>query len=169
MQRLNGRYARTFNERHNRSGHLFAERYSARVIAAEQHLEQTYAYVEANPAKAGLCDGDKPWPWTWIEARGREDGRHGRIPAPRSGTAGATSRDRLKPVTAPGSLQTVTRASSSIDVRPEATLAMPSSQRVFIPDDIASRSTSSRPAFRTARSASPSFISISWKIPIRPL
>ena len=41
MQRLNGRYARTFNERHNRSGHVFAERYSARVIADEQHLEQT--------------------------------------------------------------------------------------------------------------------------------
>ncbi len=105
MQRLNGRYARTFNERHNRSGHVFAERYSARVIADEQHLEQTYAYVEANPAKAGLCDGDKPWPWTWIEARGREDGRHGRIPAPRSGTGAAKSGDRLKPVTAPGTFR----------------------------------------------------------------
>jgi putative transposase len=100
MQRLNGRYARSFNERHHRSGHLFAERYSARVVVDERHLEQTYAYLEANPAKAGLCDGDEPWPWTWIETRGREDGRHGRVPVPEGGTGGPKSSDRLKPVTA---------------------------------------------------------------------
>ena len=82
MQRLNGRYARYFNQRHSRAGHVFAERYSARLVADERHLEQLYEYIEANPAKAGLYDGDKPWPWAWFEARGREDGRHGRVPAP---------------------------------------------------------------------------------------
>jgi hypothetical protein len=101
MQRLNGRYARYFNERHSRAGHVFAERYSARVVADERHLEQLYEYIEANPAKAGLGDGDKPWPWTWFEARGREDGRHGRVPAPpRASLGGAECSDRLKPVTA---------------------------------------------------------------------
>jgi putative transposase len=100
MQRLNGRYARYFNERHGRSGHLFAERYSARVVVDERHLEQVYAYIAANPAKAGLCDGDAPWPWTWIETRGDQDGRHGRVPAPKSGAGGPTDSDRLKPVTA---------------------------------------------------------------------
>ena len=62
----------------------------------------------------------------------------------------------------------MTRASSSIDVRPAATFAMPSSQSVRIRLAIASRSTSSRLALRTASSASASFISSSWKIPIRP-
>jgi len=84
MQRLNGRYGRRFNERHGRSGHVFAERYSARIIVDESHLEQAYEYLEANPRKAGLCDGDEPWPRFWIESRGREDGRHGRVPAPRA-------------------------------------------------------------------------------------
>src|SRR6185312_13418929 len=60
--------------------------------------------------------------------------------------------------------QTVTRASSSIDVRPDATFAMPSSHSVFIPDVIASRATSSRLALRTASSARASFMSSSWKI-----
>ena len=84
MQRLNGRYARRFNERHERKGHLFAERYAARVVADERQLEETYAYIEANPAKAGLCDAGEPWPWTWIESGGREDGRQGRVPVPRA-------------------------------------------------------------------------------------
>jgi len=100
MQRLNGRYARYFNERHHRSGHLFAERYSARVVVDERHLEQLYEYIEANPAKAGLCDGDEPWPWTWLESRGREDGRHGRVSVPESAAGRLLSSDRLKPVTA---------------------------------------------------------------------
>jgi REP element-mobilizing transposase RayT len=99
MRRLNGRYARYFNERHNRSGHLFAERYSARVVVDERHLEQLYEYIEANPAKAGLCDGDEPWPWTWL-SRGREDGCHGRVPVPESSARRSLSSDRLKPVTA---------------------------------------------------------------------
>jgi putative transposase len=84
MQRLNGRYARRFNERHLRSGHLFAERYCARVIVDDRHLEEAHEYIASNPAKAGLCEGDEPWPWTWIEGRGRDDGRHGRVPAPRA-------------------------------------------------------------------------------------
>jgi putative transposase len=72
---------------------------SARVIVDELHLGQAYAYLEANPAKAGLCDAGVPWPWVRIEARGREDGRHGRVPAPRS-PARPDGSDRLKPVTA---------------------------------------------------------------------
>jgi putative transposase len=83
MKRLNGRYARQFNERHGRAGHVFAERYFAKVVVDDRHLEQLYEYIEANPAKAGLCQGDEPWPWTWFERRGPEDGRHGRVPAPR--------------------------------------------------------------------------------------
>jgi REP-associated tyrosine transposase len=89
MQRLNGRYARHFNERHDRAGHLYAERYSARVVIDDRHLEQLYDYIEANPAKAGLCDGDEPWPWTWFASRSREDGRHARVLAPTSCSDGA--------------------------------------------------------------------------------
>ncbi len=35
VQRLNGRYAKQFNERHVRFGHLFADRFTSRVIESE--------------------------------------------------------------------------------------------------------------------------------------
>jgi putative transposase len=66
MHRLNGRYARHFNERHSRSGHVFGDRYSAYIIKDEAHLEQTCDYIAANPVKAGLCDRIEEWPWTWL-------------------------------------------------------------------------------------------------------
>ena len=69
MKRLNGRYARRYNERHDRHGHVFAERYSAWVVRDERHLEQAYAYIDANPVKAGLCESGDRWPWTWIGDR----------------------------------------------------------------------------------------------------
>jgi REP-associated tyrosine transposase len=67
MQRLNGGYAHYFNERHNRHGHVFGQRYTARAILDESHLEELYGYIEANPAKAGLCLPGERWRWTWFK------------------------------------------------------------------------------------------------------
>ena len=61
-----GGYARRFNDRRARSGHVFGDRYSAYVIRDERHLEDALAYIAANPVKAGLCDHVDEWPWTWI-------------------------------------------------------------------------------------------------------
>jgi REP element-mobilizing transposase RayT len=66
MQRLNGRYAQEFNERHDRRGHLFEARYSSWVVRDEEHLEATCAYVLANPVRAGICDSVDEWPWSWF-------------------------------------------------------------------------------------------------------
>ncbi len=63
VQRLNGRYAQLFNERHVRFGHLFADRFTSRVIEGERYLHDTCQYVVENPARAGLCDAAEPWPW----------------------------------------------------------------------------------------------------------
>jgi putative transposase len=62
LQQLNGAYARYFNERHGRSGHLFGGRYRASVIDSEEHLEEACRYVLLNPARAGLVAG-QDWPW----------------------------------------------------------------------------------------------------------
>jgi REP element-mobilizing transposase RayT len=67
MHRLNSRYAQRFNERHGRYGHLFGERYTVRVVHGEKQLADTYAYIEANPRKAGLCGWDERWPWSWSD------------------------------------------------------------------------------------------------------
>jgi len=65
LQALNGRYARSFNRRHGRFGHLFAERFSARAIGDDEYLVEACAYVLQNPVKAGLCDRTEEWPWSF--------------------------------------------------------------------------------------------------------
>jgi hypothetical protein len=67
MHRLNSRYAQQYNERHGGYGHLFGERYAVRVVQGEKQLEDTYAYIEANPRDAGLCGWDERWPWCWAD------------------------------------------------------------------------------------------------------
>ncbi len=62
----------------------------------------------------------------------------------------------------PWVLDTVTRFSSSIDVRPAEIFETPSSHRVRMPVVRAARSISSRDAFEAAREASSSVIASSW-------
>jgi putative transposase len=54
-----------FNRRHERRGHLFENRFSATLIRDDPHYEQTLAYVEHNPVRAGLCVEPADWLWTW--------------------------------------------------------------------------------------------------------
>jgi putative transposase len=63
MHRLNGRYAQRFNQRYDRVGHVFQNRFNSYVIESEQYLERALAYVRANPVEAGLCARDSDWPW----------------------------------------------------------------------------------------------------------
>jgi REP element-mobilizing transposase RayT len=64
MHWLNGVYAQRFNRRHERVGHLFENRFSARVMRDETHWENTCRYVLENPVKAGLCELASDWPWS---------------------------------------------------------------------------------------------------------
>jgi putative transposase len=63
MQKLNGRYAQRFNQRYDRVGHVFQNRFSSYVIESEEHFERALAYVAANPIEAGLCERIEDWPW----------------------------------------------------------------------------------------------------------
>jgi putative transposase len=65
MHRLNWRYARYFNERHERFGHVFAERFQTRAIDHEDRLYDTCTYVLLNPVKARLCERVEEWPWSY--------------------------------------------------------------------------------------------------------
>jgi REP element-mobilizing transposase RayT len=64
MRRLNGAYARRFNKRHGRRGHLFDERFSSFAVEDEHHLEAAVEYVLQNPVKAGLCLEARDWEWS---------------------------------------------------------------------------------------------------------
>jgi REP element-mobilizing transposase RayT len=65
VHQLNWRYACYFNESYNGFGHVFAERFQARVIDGEDRVFDTCAYVLLNPVKARLCARVEDWPWSY--------------------------------------------------------------------------------------------------------
>jgi putative transposase len=68
MRWLCGAYARTFNNRRARTGHLFGGRYRTGVIDGERHLVHACRYVECNPVRAGLCAQPQGWRWSSYRA-----------------------------------------------------------------------------------------------------
>lgn len=64
MQRMHGLYAREFNARHRRSGHVFQGRYGAVRITTDEQFWMVAAYVAMNPVEAGLCARPDEWPWS---------------------------------------------------------------------------------------------------------
>ncbi len=54
MRRLLTGYAVKFNMRHNRSGHLFQNRYKSLVCDEEEYLLELVRYIHLNPLRAGL-------------------------------------------------------------------------------------------------------------------
>ena len=65
LHRLNWLYAMYFNGKHGLFGHLFAERFTTRLIESDEYLFEACAYVLLNPVKAGLCQRVDEWPWSF--------------------------------------------------------------------------------------------------------
>ena len=63
MCRLQGQYARRFNRRHRRSGHLFQGRYGSARVRDDAQLWMTIAYIARNPVASGLCERAAQWRW----------------------------------------------------------------------------------------------------------
>ncbi len=59
MRILCGGYARYFNERHGRSGHLFEERFWSEAIEDDERLLLTLRYIHRNPDKAEISRFDE--------------------------------------------------------------------------------------------------------------
>lgn len=64
MQRVLCRYARAFNARHSRSGHLFQARFKAKLCVDEGYLMNLFRYVHINPVRDGFVDSPDKWPWS---------------------------------------------------------------------------------------------------------
>lgn len=56
MRRLLTSYAISFNLRHNRSGHLFQNRYKSIVCQEDAYLLELVRYIHLNPIRAGLVE-----------------------------------------------------------------------------------------------------------------
>lgn len=80
-----GRYARHFNDRHGRTGHLFGDRFGARLIADEEYLALAVDYVLHNPVRAGIVAAPEEWPW--CGARSRAHSSPGPCESPAVGVA----------------------------------------------------------------------------------
>jgi putative transposase len=63
MQWLHGLYARNFNDRHKRVGHLFQGRYGTVRITSDAQLWTALRYLSLNPVEAGLCARPAEWRW----------------------------------------------------------------------------------------------------------
>ena len=68
MGRLNQLYVQWFNQRHDRSGHLFERRYWSSVLESDAHQLAVIRYIAANPVRAGLCQRPREWPWSSAQA-----------------------------------------------------------------------------------------------------
>jgi putative transposase len=64
MRELNGTYARWFNDRHERSGHLFEARYWSKPVRHEAHMIGLARYVALNPVRAAMSPAPAHWRWS---------------------------------------------------------------------------------------------------------
>ena len=64
MQRILTIYSITFNNRHDRTGHLFQARYKAILCLDDAYLIGLIRYIHLNPVRAGLTIRPDEWQWS---------------------------------------------------------------------------------------------------------
>lgn len=70
MKKLGVSYARYFNRKYERTGHLFQDRYLSEPIRDEPYLLTVFRYILNNPRKAGICAA-KNYEWSSYRLYGR--------------------------------------------------------------------------------------------------
>lgn len=68
MQQLNGAYARWFNRRHSRVGHVFQGRFKAKVVDDGVYTRNVLRYMALNPVEAGRARTAEEWRWSSYRA-----------------------------------------------------------------------------------------------------
>jgi len=67
MRTLNAGYARHFNDRTERHGYVFQDRYKSVITQDQNYLQELIRYVHLNPLRGGLCRNIKQldnYPWS---------------------------------------------------------------------------------------------------------
>jgi len=64
MQWFGTTYTRRFNNRHNRSGHLFQGRFKSIIIENDSYLMQLSCYIHRNPLRAGIVKRLADYRWS---------------------------------------------------------------------------------------------------------
>jgi putative transposase len=64
IQQLNGDYARWWNWRHQRVGHVFEARFKAQLVQDDAYLVNLCRYIVLNPVRAAVVQSPEQWPWS---------------------------------------------------------------------------------------------------------
>lgn len=68
MHAINQALARRFNDREQRWGHLFGERFHSQPVVDPPHHPEVVRYIVLNPVAAGICGRPAAWPWSSYRA-----------------------------------------------------------------------------------------------------
>ena len=63
-----GMYARSFNEKHGRVGHLVQGRFRSHLIDSETYLLNVSRYIVLNPVRANFAQRPADWQWSSYRA-----------------------------------------------------------------------------------------------------
>jgi putative transposase len=66
LGQLHGSYARHFNRRYRRSGHLWQNRFYSCPLG-RSHVWRALLYVDLNPVRAGLVGDPTTYPWSGVD------------------------------------------------------------------------------------------------------
>ena len=64
MQLIAGRVGQEFNQRKNRKGAFWEDRYHATAIEKGEHLFRCFAYIDLNMVRAGVVEHPSQWPFS---------------------------------------------------------------------------------------------------------
>lgn len=57
-------YAKYFNKKHGRMGHLFQDQYKIKNVFGDEYFKWLFRYVHKNPVKAGLVNQVNDYSWS---------------------------------------------------------------------------------------------------------
>lgn len=63
MRQLNAQYASYFNKRHQRTGHLWQDRFKSWYVLDQSYLLTLFKYIESNPIKAKMSERIGAYPY----------------------------------------------------------------------------------------------------------
>lgn len=68
MEEVSKAYAKYFNQKYGRVGHVFQGRYKSFLVQAERYYFACSRYIDLNPVKAGLTKEPQDYPWSGFRA-----------------------------------------------------------------------------------------------------
>ena len=64
FKRIGVRFVKWYNQKYQRCGHLFQDRFKSEVVDDERYLITVAGYIHQNPVKAGICKNADEYPYS---------------------------------------------------------------------------------------------------------